>query len=119
MNRCGATVPGANQVCTTWSMPRRRPSRDRERVDHLGFGPEVALEGEGGDAELVEAVEQPVGERAGPGDDRAAAGDRSHVRRERALPASAVGRSERMRTTVTCQMSMMAPPSAIRVWPVM
>ena len=65
MNRCGATMPGANQVCTTWSMPRRRRSRGRQRVDHLRFGLEAALEREGGDAELVEAVEQPVGERAG------------------------------------------------------
>ena len=45
--------------------------RGRQRVDHLRFGAEAALEREGGDAELVEAVEQPVGERAGPGDDRA------------------------------------------------
>ena len=48
------------------------------------------------DAEVVEAVEQLVGEGAVAGDDDGAAGDR--------------GRH---------QMSMIAPPSAMRVWPVM
>ena len=77
MNGCGATTPGASQVCTTWSMPWSRGVGGGHRVAHRVLRLEGALERHRGDAEVVEAVEQPVGERAVAGDDDAAAGDRT------------------------------------------
>ena len=56
-----------------------------DRGGHRGFGPELALERERGDAELLEPVDQAVGEGAGAGDDDAAGGDGAHVQTSSSL----------------------------------
>ena len=119
MNRCRATAPGASQVCTIWSMPRRRRCAVASASTTSASDPKSQSSGSAATPSSSRPSSSPSASEPVPVTTalRPVIGDT--VRRRRASPASPAGAGDRMRTTVTCQMSMMAPPSAIRVWPVM